>query len=153
MLTLPQTAEYALRAVCCIAEREAGGPVPVSAIAAQLGAPQNYLSKTLHQLGVLGVLQSVRGAQGGYRLGMRPEELRLAAIIEPFLPPVEHRCIMGHGHCGDEHACGAHWRWKAVKETTRAFFEDITIADLLVQSDHPLRPQLVPPKAAAGGGR
>ena len=152
MLALPQTAEYALRAVCCIAEREVDGPVPVSAIAGQLGAPQNYLSKTLHQLGARGVLQSVRGVQGGYRLGMPAEELRLAAIVEPFLPPVEHKCIMGRSRCADDSACGAHWRWKAVKETTRAFFEDVTVADLLAApTSAPPQPALV--RRAAGWER
>jgi Rrf2 family protein len=142
MLMLPRTAEYALRAVCWIAEREAAGPVPVSAVAEQLGAPQNYLSKTLHQLGAHGVLHAVRGAQGGYRLGRPAEELRLADIVGPFLPPMDHQCIMGRARCGDDVACGAHWRWKAVKETTRAFFADVTLADLLAN-----------PSAAGGGAR
>lgn len=139
MLALPQTAEYALRAVCYIAEHEHAGPVPVPAIAASLGAPQNYLSKTLHQLGALGVLRSARGAQGGYRLGLPPDQLRLAAIVEPFLPPAEHRCIMGRTHCRDDQPCGAHWRWKEVRDTARTFFTDLTIADLLARV--PLREQ------------
>ena len=131
MLTLPQTAEYALRAVSYIAEHEHRGPVPVSAVAESLGAPQNYLSKTLHQLGALGVLRSVRGARGGYRLGLPADRLRLGMIVEPFLPPNEHRCIMGRTRCLEQVPCGAHWRWKAVKETARAFFADLTVADLL----------------------
>ena len=134
MLSLPQTAEYALRAVCYIAERESRGPVPVSEVAAALGAPQNYLSKTLHQLGTLGVLRSVRGARGGYTLGAPGATLRLADIVEPFLVQSEHRCIMGRARCRDESPCGAHWRWKEVRDTTRAFFMELTVAALL-QSD------------------
>lgn len=134
MLSLPQTAEYALRAVCYIAEHEHAGPVPVPAIAESLGAPQNYLSKTLHQLGTLGVLRSVRGAQGGYRLGTSPDRLHLATIVEPFLVPAEHRCIMGRTRCSDETPCGAHFRWKTVKDTARAFFAELTVADLLTRT-------------------
>lgn len=136
MLTLPQTAEYALRAVSYIAEHEHAGPVPVAAVAASLGAPRNYLSKTLHQLGALGVLSSVRGAQGGYRLGEPAGRLRLASIVEPFLQPAEHRCIMGRTHCRDEAPCGAHWRWTEVKNTTLAFFTELTVADLLAGASH-----------------
>jgi Rrf2 family protein len=131
MLTLPQTAEYALRAVCYIAEHEHEGPVPVPAIAASLGAPQNYLSKTLHQLGALGVLRSVRGAQGGYRLGQAADRLTLATIVEPFLVPTEHRCIMGRTRCRDDAPCGAHFRWKAVNDAARAFFAELTVGDLM----------------------
>lgn len=131
MLPLPQTAEYALRAVCYIAEHGTEGPVPVSALAEALGAPQNYLSKTLHLLGSLGVLRSVRGTRGGYLLGAPPEELHLIRIVEPFLPPTERRCIMGRSRCSDTQPCGAHWRWKHVNDTARAFFMDLTVANLL----------------------
>ena len=131
MLTLPQTAEYALRAVCYIAEHETAGPVAGPAVAAALGAPTNYLSKLLHQLGALGVLKSVRGVHGGYRLGLSADQLFLAAIVRPFLPEVEHRCIMGHARCRSDEPCGAHERWKGVKDTAAAFFEELTIADLL----------------------
>jgi Rrf2 family protein len=131
MLALPRTAEYALRAVCYIAEHEASGPVPGPAIASALSAPSNYLSKLLHQLGARGVLQSIRGAQGGYRLGMAADRLVLATIVEPFMPEMEHRCIMGHTRCRDDIPCGAHQRWKEVRETAAAFFAGLTIADLL----------------------
>jgi len=131
MLMLPRTAEYALRAVSYIAEHEARGPVPVPAIARALRAPQNYLSKTLHQLGTLGVLQSVRGVQGGYRLGMPADRCRLADIVEPFLVEAEHHCIMGHVRCSEDTPCGAHHRWMHVRETARTFFSELTMADLL----------------------
>jgi Rrf2 family protein len=131
MLTLPQTAEYALRSVNFIAEHEAEGPVPVSQIARSLGAPQNYLSKTLHQLGAQGVLQSVRGAQGGYLLGKPAGELRLADIVEPFLPAQQHRCIMGRSICREDVPCGAHHRWKEVLGAAADFFAGLTVADLL----------------------
>jgi Rrf2 family protein len=131
MLSLPQTAEYALRAVCYIAEHEASGPIPVSEVATALAAPQNYLSKTLHQLRTRGVLRSVRGARGGYTLGGPGAALRLADIVEPFLVETEHRCIMGRARCRDDAPCGAHWRWKEVKDTARAFFLELTVADLL----------------------
>lgn len=131
MLALPRTAEYALRAVSYIAEHQAQGPVPVSEIAKALSAPQNYLSKTLHRLGALGVLQSVRGVQGGYRLGMAPERCRLSTIVEPFLAESEHHCIMGRVRCSEEMPCGAHRPWMAVLNTARSFFSELTMADLL----------------------
>lgn len=131
MLALPRTAEYALRAVSYIAEHQDNGPVPVSEIAKALSAPQNYLSKTLHRLGALGVLRSARGVQGGYRLGMAPDQCRLSTIVEPFLAESEHHCIMGRVRCSEELPCGAHRRWMSVLNTARAFFSELTMADLL----------------------
>jgi Rrf2 family protein len=131
MLTLPQTAEYALRAVCYIAEHQERGPIPGPRIALALDAPQNYLSKILHQLQGLGVLRSVRGIHGGYQLGTAAAELRLNTIVEPFLSSVEHHCIMGRSQCHDATPCGAHQRWKEVREVNRAFFAELTVAELL----------------------
>jgi Rrf2 family protein len=131
MLALPQTAEYALRAVSYIAEHQAEGPVPVWAVAQALRAPQNYLSKTLNELAAQGILCSVRGARGGYLLGMPASDLRLAAIVEPYLTETKHRCIMGRTRCRDDAPCGAHWRWKQVRDVTTAFFVELTVGDLL----------------------
>ena len=142
MLALPQTAEYALRAVSYIAEHEARGPVPLPTVAAALGAPRNYLSKTLYQLGVLGVLRAERGVKGGYRLGRSPDRLRLIDIVGPFLPPTEYRCVMGHPRCLDEAPCGAHVRWKHVRGVMQAFFADLTMADLL-ENNGTAHPDLV----------
>ncbi len=135
MLTLPQTADYALRAVSFIAEHQADGPVSVTTVAQALGAPRNYLSKTLYELRELGLLASVRGPRGGYLLAVAPARIRLAAIVEPFLPVTIQHCIMGHPTCPDVVPCGAHQRWSAVQETARSFFADITLADLLASPD------------------
>jgi Rrf2 family protein len=131
MLTLPRTAEYALRAVSYIAEHQDEGPVAVPAIAEALGAPRNYLSKTLYRLGAAGVLQSVRGVRGGYRLAMTPGECRISSIVEPFLAETEHHCIMGRVRCDPSAPCGAHGRWMDVQQTARTFFSELTMADLL----------------------
>lgn len=144
MLILPQTADYALRAMSYIAEHQALGPVPVSAVAEALGAPRNYLSKTLYRLSELGLLRSVRGARGGYCLGVPARQVRLADIVEPFLPVVEQHCIMGHPRCREEVPCGAHRRWKQVQDTARSFFADLSLGDLLAGST-PGHPSLTRP--------
>lgn len=133
MLALPQTAEYALRAVSYIAEHEGKGPVLVPVLARALGPPQNYRSKTLHRLRVLGVLRSVRGARGGYVLGAPARRTRLAVIVESFLPEAREHCVMGRPACREDQPCRAHRRWKQVRDTARRFFTDTTVADLLAE--------------------
>ena len=130
MLTLPQTAEYALRAVAFIAEAPDGGPVRVGDIAAALKAPRNYLSKTLYQLVGAGVLRSTRGPHGGFRLAKPPTCLTLTEIVGPFLPVEGRTCVLGRARCSDAAPCAAHERWKAVTERMRVFFNQTTIADL-----------------------
>lgn len=131
MLTLPQTAEYALRAIYFIAEAPGGDPVRVGDIAAALKVPRNYLSKTLFQLARAGVLRSTRGPRGGFQLAKPPARLTLAEIVAPFLPAGKRACVLGRPTCSDAAPCPAHGSWKQIADRMRAFFGATTVADLL----------------------
>jgi len=128
---LNSTAQNALRAVLFIAETEGDGPVRVDDIAGALESPRNYLSKTLHNLARAGVLTSMRGRNGGFRLADAPSDLVLARVISPFLPAGGRRCLMGRPHCGSSAPCLMHDRWTHVASHVEDFFEKTTIADLL----------------------
>jgi Rrf2 family iron-sulfur cluster assembly transcriptional regulator len=129
LMLLPQTAEYALRAVLHIAAHDR--PVRVAEIASELDVPQNYLSKTLHQLARAGVLTSSRGPAGGFRLGMAADQLTLQRVVSLFATAGGRRCLLGSGVCGEVPACAVHARWSPVATQMRGFFEATTVADLL----------------------
>jgi Rrf2 family protein len=136
---LSQTAEYALRAVLGIAARSDGESVGAARLAGILGIPQNYLSKTLHQLARAGVLESTRGKLGGFRLARPAGQISLLEVVRPFDDLTGRRaCLMGRAVCSDHSPCVAHERWKLVAEQTADFFRETTVGDLV----HPRRPAL-----------
>ena len=137
MLTLPQTAEYALRAVYFIAEAPQESPINVAAIAGGLRVPRNYLSKTLHQLVRAGILQSTRGPAGGFRLARPANRITLGEVVRPFMPSEGRACVLGRGMCSDVAPCAAHYRWRAAAERMRSFFGETTIADLVAGAENP----------------
>jgi len=129
---LSQTAEYALRTVLYLASRQGDGLFRVSEIAADLGIPQNYLSKTLHVLARNGVLHSSRGKNGGFRLARPANELPLAAVVAPFSGPTGERiCLLGRVACSDSDPCPAHGKWKTVSAQVSTFFRETMVSDLL----------------------
>ena len=129
---LSQTAEYALRAVLYLAEQPHGRPVRVEEIGGALGIAPAYLSKTLGALVRAGVLGSLRGPHGGFRLAVAPKDLPLARITGPFDEVGSRRhCLLGNPECSDEHACGAHRLWKETAAKVERFFRTTTVADLL----------------------
>ncbi len=129
---LSQTGEYALRAVVTIAEQPGGQPIGAAKLAAVLGIPQNYLSKTLHQLARSGVLESSRGKLGGFQLARPAGKIPLLDVVTPFDDLSGKRaCLMGRPTCSDHNACAAHERWKAVGEQAAEFFRGTTVADLM----------------------
>lgn len=129
-MTLPQTAEYALRAVLFIAAAGDERPVRVEEIATALDVPRNYLSKTLHQLARAGVLDSWRGPRGGFRLADSPDRTTLASVVAPFGKSTGTGCLLGRSECRDDRPCSAHARWVGVAVAMRAFFAETTVADL-----------------------
>ena len=148
---ISRTAEYALRAVIYLARVEDRRPVPVDDIAEALGAPRNYLSKTLYELVRVGVLRSLRGPTGGFSLAADPETLTVAELVDVFDESrTSGMCLLGGRLCDSGSPCEAHQVWSRTLETARAPLERTTIAQLVV-SAAPVDPALraVRPRAGA----
>lgn len=127
---MSRTAEHAVRALLYLATH---GPESskASVIAAKLGAPPNYMSKTLHALAAAGVLESRRGPAGGFRLAVDPGELTLARIIEIVDDPApKDMCLIDDSRCSDRTPCALHGRWKRVSNRVWDPLRETTLADL-----------------------
>ena len=132
-MLISQTSRYAVQAAIYLAERWGQDRlVPVGEIAEALDVPRNYLSKTLHQLARDGVLVSVRGPKGGFRLSGDPATLTLADIVLPLEPTItDRRCLLGRTTCSDEDPCAAHDRWKSLADQEARFLVETSLADLV----------------------
>lgn len=130
---LSQTAEHALRAVLFLAQHPEGEPVPADRIARALGAPANYLGKTLQLLARRGLLASARGPAGGFRLLRDSGGLTLADVVTAVddAPRPAGVCLLGNRACNSASPCAAHARWSAVQRELWAPLRQTTIADLL----------------------
>ena len=129
---LSHTSEHAVRALLYLAQRPAGEVVPAERIAAALGAPANYLAKTLNALAKRGLVTSTRGAAGGFRLSAAPEAITLDEVAEAFGEARPRAvCLLGDRPCDARVPCPAHARWAAVRDGVREPLRRTTIAGLL----------------------
>jgi Rrf2 family protein len=126
---LTHTAEYALRAVLYIAASDDTGPIRVEKISEALNVPRNYLSKVMHVLARTGVLTSMRGPNGGFRLARPSHQITLAEVIEEF-DPIEDRCLLMRRQCSDREPCVAHHHGRHVAVQLRRFFRETTVQDV-----------------------
>lgn len=149
---LSKSAEYALRAVHCLAYAPDDGPVTASDLAGRVGVPENYLSKLLHRLEGEGVVASQRGRGGGFSLARRRSTISLADVVRPFDEDVLARqCLLGRPECRDDAPCPAHDRWLRVAEEVRTFFGDTTLEDLgPPAAEGCMSAEEAPPRRAAG---
>jgi Rrf2 family protein len=115
-----------------IAEQPEGQPIGAAKLATGLGIPQNYLSKTLHQMAQVGLLESSRGKFGGFQLARPAARISLLDIVTLFDDVAGRRaCLLGRSACSDHNPCAAHSRWKVVGDRTAEFFRETTVADLI----------------------
>jgi Rrf2 family protein len=129
---LSQTAEYALRAALYLAREENGRAVPADRIAHALGAPANYLSKTLNAMARAGILAGLRGPNGGFRLIRDPALLTVADVVGTFDEPQQRpMCLLGGRPCAAMDPCEAHTRWALVRRAMREPLTSTTVTDLL----------------------
>ena len=130
--------EYGLRCLLQVAEAsdEAGGrPVSVGRVARAEGLSPEYTAKLLRQLRLAGILESVRGAEGGYLLARPVDEISvwstLSALGGEFFDADFCSCHPGQGRrCVRSRDCSLRPLWHRLQATLRAALERVSIADL-----------------------
>ena len=89
------------------------------------------VSKVLKDLQRAGLVVSSRGAQGGYRLARRPEEITAAQILDVFEGPIAiTECSGAASQCGIERLCRVGSAWQRVNAAIRRALEDVTLRQL-----------------------
>jgi Rrf2 family protein len=124
-------AEYAVRAAAELAA--AGkGPVKGDRIAEAQGIPLKFLENILAELRHAGIVQSQRGAEGGYWLAVPAAEVTLADVIRAVDGPLAN--VRGARPETVEYAGAASHLlevWIAVRVSLRSVLERVTLADLI----------------------
>ena len=124
-------ADYAVRAAAELAAAAGRGPVRAEEIAGAQHIPLNFLLNILSDLKLARVVQSYRGAQGGYRLARPPEEITVAEVIRAVEGPLAN---VHESRPEELHYPGPAEPlrdvWVAVRASIRAVLESVTLAQL-----------------------
>jgi Rrf2 family protein len=123
-------ADYAVRAAIELAAA-GGGPVKGERIAQAQDIPLKFLENILLDLKHAGLVQSQRGAEGGYWLAQPPEEIAVADVIRAVEGPIANvRGSRPEQVAYDGAAGPLREVWIAVRANLRAVLETVTLADL-----------------------
>jgi Rrf2 family transcriptional regulator, cysteine metabolism repressor len=136
-------AEYGVRVMVELARRGADGErgcVSLSEIADGDGLPLAYLEHLAARLRKAGLVESRRGARGGYLLARPAEEISMAEVVEALegsIAPIE--CISegadGHLVCTREtetdHVCPTKLLWTRVRCSIVRTLEETRLSDLV----------------------
>ena len=124
---------YAIRILLDLAEHHSGSYIPMKEVAARQEISLKYIERIMPSLKAAGLVESVHGIGGGYRLTREPEEYSLWEILELAegdLAPVA--CLQPEAPvCQRADECRTLGVWQGFYDLTRDYFSRITLADLL----------------------
>lgn len=99
--------------------------------------PRHFLSKILQQLVKAGLLESMKGPNGGFKLSKKPENITLLHIIKAIDGlDVFTQCGIGFKKCSDEHPCPIHHDFKVVRDKVYELFKEKTLKELVYEAEH-----------------
>lgn len=100
--------------------------------------PAPVVSKILKSLTRAGLLESMRGAKGGYRLARDPEQISVIEMIDALEGPVSiTACSVEPGACEHEPSCGLPGPWQRINAAIAGALRGVTLADLARPSAPP----------------
>jgi Rrf2 family cysteine metabolism transcriptional repressor len=133
-LKISQKGLYALQAVMTLARRPDQGAIKIREIAAESDLPEKFLELILLELKNARIVDSARGAKGGYRLRRDPAELPLSDIIRlvdgPLAPIGDAEQLRGLIAKGGDHRA-LYEVFLAVRDAAAKILENTTIADVV----------------------
>jgi Rrf2 family protein len=120
---------YALQALASMPED--GSFAMAKDIAESLKLPAPYLAKILQSLARAGILESVRGPKGGFRLARPAHRVTVGEVLVAMEGEGSlDRCVMGFPQCDSENPCPMHDAWSAVKTQVDDSMTGTTLRDL-----------------------
>lgn len=90
------------------------------------------VAKVLKPLAHAGLVESFRGANGGYRLARPADEIPLIAIVEAMEGPLNMtECSGEHSSCEHEAHCGVQGPWRRINDVVADALSGISLAQML----------------------
>jgi len=130
MLKLSKLADYATVLMTLVA-RSADQVHTGVELAERSGIPAPTVAKLLKALARGGLLQSLRGAHGGYRLARPATEISVADIIAALEGPIGvTECASHPGGCTLESGCSTRANWRLINVAIRQALEAVSLAQM-----------------------
>jgi Rrf2 family protein len=142
-MKISQKGLYALQATMVLTRRYTQGAIRIRDVAYEENLPEKFLELILLELKNARIVESVRGAKGGYRLRRPPSEIRLSEIIRlidgplaPFGDADQLRALIDR----DADHSALYRVFLEVRDAAAKILENTTLADLVSREAAGSRP-------------
>lgn len=133
-MKLSTKGRYGLRAMIDLADYSEEMPQSIANIAMRQSISDSYLEQLMAKLKKAGLIESIRGAQGGYVLAKPSVEISVGDILralEGDLSPVKCAGIHGDGVCQESNNCVTKNVWKRIDDSITDAIDSIKLSELV----------------------
>jgi len=129
-MKLSNTSEYALRILIYMG-KDVQRMYSAKQLVEALKISDKYLRRLMTDLTKSGIISSIQGRDGGYLIAKKPEEIKLADIIEAIEGMDKYTgCLLGFENCSDENPCALHTSLGPIRQEFFSVFTNKSLNDL-----------------------
>ncbi len=134
-MKLTSKGRYAVTAILDVAIHAVTGPVSLADISERQDISLSYLEQLFSRLRKHGLVTSIRGPGGGYRLGRCSAEIAIADVIFAVDESVDATKCSGKTGCQGGQKCLTHNLWAGLSLRIEEFLQGISLSELVEQGD------------------
>jgi Rrf2 family transcriptional regulator, iron-sulfur cluster assembly transcription factor len=136
-MRLTTKGRFAVTAMIDVAMHSTGAPVTLAGVSDRQKISLSYLEQLFGKLRRHGLVVSVRGPGGGYRLARAAAEVSVADVILAVDEPIDATQCGGKENCLDDRRCMTHELWAGLNAHIFGFLRSVTLEELVRQQDRP----------------
>lgn len=131
-MKLSTKGRYGLKAMFELSINQKDGPVPLKLIARNQNISDQYLEQIFAKLRKANLVQSVRGAQGGYLLAKDANNITVGDILTVLEGPISlSDCVLDEDICENSSICVTKVVWEKIKKGIDEVVDSITLQDMI----------------------
>ncbi|RKD27925.1 transcriptional regulator, BadM/Rrf2 family [Caminicella sporogenes DSM 14501] len=133
-MKLSTKGRYGLKAMLELALNYGEGPIALNSIAERQNLSVHYLEQLIASLRKAGLVKSVRGAQGGYMLADKPENITVGDVIRTLEGPIAPaECVIedDNNDCSKADYCVTRIIWEKIKVSIDEVIDSITLQNMV----------------------
>lgn len=130
-MRLTTKGRFAVTAMLDLALNEVDKPVTLAGISERQGISLSYLEQLFSRLRRNGLVKSVRGPGGGYRIAKQHTEISVSDIITAVDELIDATQCGGEENCHEERRCMTHDLWASLNSKILEYLSGVSLADLV----------------------
>ncbi|HEX9056701.1 MAG TPA: Rrf2 family transcriptional regulator [Ktedonobacterales bacterium] len=151
MLRVSSRGEYGVRLMVDLARHYGEGPRSLTEIsqAEGLALKLQYLEQLVKCLREHGLVESTRGARGGYRLSRSPDEIFMGEVVRALEGQIAPMICATEGDmeivCDRLDGCSTTYLWRRLRDAITVTLDAVSLADLVRESERGRSPRVIIP--------